>query len=295
MAIGNSFGQRISQGIQGNFTGKSTGAYLVSADANGTMQWQDLATFTEAIQDIVGGFTAASARIIPTYNDAGNAISFDLGINSITGNYLAQIAALTIKGNPTNAFANQADITFSVDGGVLSRSGTALVTALINSSNIAAGAVSYGKIQNVAANSLVGNLSGSAAAPTDISISSLRNALNSSTIVTATAQTISPGNRYIPNNIAEVVFSLPTTSAVGDSFNITGYGSGGWRMNQTVAGQTQTMTGISTTAGITSANIGTIRSGNGQPYSAASWICVSASPIIWLVVPEIGDAFRIDE
>lgn len=296
MAIGNILGQRLAQGMRGDFTGKSIGAYLVSTDANGTMQWQDTATFNENIQDVVGSFVGSSTRIVPTYNDTSNTLTFDIAANSITGSQLGQIPGLSVRGNATNATANQSDITFTADGQVLVRSGTTLTTALIGSSNISNSAISLAKIVNIGAGTVLANLTGASAAPTAVTTAQLKAALlNIPTIVTGTTQTISAGAKYIANNAAEIVFSLPLTSVVGDFFEIIGYGGGGYRVNQTVAGQLQIFTGISTTAGITSGNTGTIRSGSGEHFASAYWVCVSISPITWLCVPGVGTAWRIDE
>ena len=56
------------------------------------------------------------------------------------------------------------------------------------------------------------------------------------TEVTGTSQAISVNNGYIANNASQVVFSLPTTCAVGDRFFVKGKGAGGWKISQ-AAGQ----------------------------------------------------------
>lgn len=56
-------------------------------------------------------------------------------------------------------------------------------------------------------------------------------------VVTGTTQQIANSNGYIPRNVAQTVFTLPTVAAVGQSFQIRGYpGSGGWKIVQ-AAGQ----------------------------------------------------------
>lgn len=52
------------------------------------------------------------------------------------------------------------------------------------------------------------------------------------TTVTGTSQTISAENGYISNNAALITFTLPSTASVGDTFQIVGLGSGGWKIAQ---------------------------------------------------------------
>lgn len=296
MATGNILGQRLAQGIKGDFTGKAAGAYLTSIDANGTMAWESPATYLEKLQDTVAGFTSQSARIFPVYDDVANTLSFDITNNSIDGSKLTQIAPLTIKGNPTNTLSNQADITFATDFGVLTRNGNTLTTALIVGNNIAGGAIGLAKIANIGANTVLANLTGGNAPPTATPVSTLKSALlDVLLIVTGTTQVIATGTTYIANSATEIVFSLPLTSVVGDYFQIIGYGVGGFRVNQTVAGQFQSFTGIATTPGITAGVAGTIRSGIGEHFASAYWACVSVAPITWLCVPGVGTAWRVDE
>lgn len=46
--------------------------------------------------------------------------------------------------------------------------------------------------------------------------------------VSGTTQQMVTNTGYIPTNSALTTFTLPTTSAVGDNIEITGYGTGGW-------------------------------------------------------------------
>lgn len=66
--------------------------------------------------------------------------------------------------------------------------------------------------------------------------------------VTGTTQTIAANTNYIANNAAPVVFTLPATAAVGDTFTITGKGAGGWQIAQN-AGQTIYFGDVATTTG----------------------------------------------
>jgi hypothetical protein len=313
MATGTSFNNILRSGIKIDLPNKAPGAVVVSADANGSLSYLPLGAngsflgvnsgslsyidFTEAAQDAIGSLITASGRITPTYNDTSNTLTLDINPGSINGSHLAQATALSIRGNPTNASANQSDIAFATDGGVLMRSGTTLTTALIQTANIANAAVTYSKIQNIAANSLVGNLSGSAAAPTNISINSLREALRDLLIsVTGATQAITAGSTYIANNpTAEIIFTLPSTAIVGDSFFVIGRGAGGWRVNQSVAGQSQICGTIATTPGVTSGLLGTVRNWTGEFVNFVQWVCVNtATSIEWYVLPLVGN-LRIDE
>lgn len=72
--------------------------------------------------------------------------------------------------------------------------------------------------------------------------------------VTGTTQTIAVNTGYIANNASLVVFTLPSTAAVGDLITVVGKGAGGWKIAQGasqiiqftsggVAGANQTTTG----------------------------------------------------
>ncbi len=255
MAIGNSFNNRLVQGVRADLTGKGIGAIPYSTDANGSLAYLPLGannTFVgniggvlgtydlvENVHDIVGTLIQDTSIISRTYDDAGNTLSLGIKNNAIT----------------------------------------------------------FSRIQQIPANSLIGNPTGGTANPTQITFSDLRSILNAAPVlVTTITQTIVAGNKYIANNIAEIVFSLPATAAVGDGFEIYGKkGSGGWRVNQVVAGQSQVVGVFETTPGITAGLVGTVRSGNGEPTSIAEWICTSISPSIeWMVISSLGN-LRIDE
>jgi len=65
---------------------------------------------------------------------------------------------------------------------------------------------------------------------------------------TTTAQTLQPWDKYYANNAAQVVFTLPTSAAVGTELEVAGLGAGGWRIAQN-AGQQILGRNISTTVG----------------------------------------------
>ena len=68
------------------------------------------------------------------------------------------------------------------------------------------------------------------------------------TVVSGTTQTASKTNNYVANNASQVVFTLPSTSAVGDYFSVIGKGAGGWKIAQ-LASQQVHMGANNTTAG----------------------------------------------
>jgi hypothetical protein len=67
--------------------------------------------------------------------------------------------------------------------------------------------------------------------------------------VTGTSQAIVKSNGYVANNVSRVIFTLPASAAIGDTFKITGKGTGGWRIAQN-AGQTVYFGIGSTTTGV---------------------------------------------
>jgi len=54
--------------------------------------------------------------------------------------------------------------------------------------------------------------------------------------VTGTTQTIAANTRYFANNVALVTFTIPATFPKGKTFQVSGYGAGGWQIQQSVAG-----------------------------------------------------------
>ena len=56
------------------------------------------------------------------------------------------------------------------------------------------------------------------------------------TEVTGTTQTMAVDNAYIANNASQVVFTLPSTAAVGKVVRVSGKGAGGWKIAQNASG-----------------------------------------------------------
>ena len=104
--------------------------------------------------------------------------------------------------------------------------------------------------------------------------------------VTGTTQTIAVNTGYIADNAAKVVFTLPATAALGDTFYITGKasaGTAGWQLKQN-ASQQIFFGSSSTTAGTG----GSLTSTNQLDSIRA--VCVTAgASTIWNIICSIGN------
>ena len=72
--------------------------------------------------------------------------------------------------------------------------------------------------------------------------------------VAATSASLTVNNGYIPTSATRTQFTLPVSASPGQSVKITGYGSGGWVINQN-AGQTIYFTGLVNTTPGTAGNV----------------------------------------
>lgn len=90
--------------------------------------------------------------------------------------------------------------------------------------------------------------------------------------VTSTTQTLQPNYGYIAasDNVNPLVFTLPTTSALGANYSIIGKGAGGWQIAQN-AGQNIQIGSTSTTVGVT----GSISSTN--QFDSLTLVCTTAN------------------
>jgi len=116
----------------------------------------------EEAQDAVGNILVDGTTIDFTYNDATPSITAEVINNSISNAKIRQGAARSVIGVTGNALANVADIQGTTDQVLrVNGAGTALAFGQVATGGIADDAVTYGKIQNVAANNvLLGNDSG---------------------------------------------------------------------------------------------------------------------------------------
>lgn len=121
---------------------------------------------------------------------------------------------------------------------------TSSLTGTIATSQIAASAVTYAKIQNETASTLLGNPTGSSAAPSEITLgtglSFSGSVLNSTgsfapmptVVVTGTSQAAATNTAYVTNNSGLCTVTIPSTIAVGDELRVIGLGAGGWKIAQ---------------------------------------------------------------
>jgi hypothetical protein len=104
--------------------------------------------------------------------------------------------------------------------------------------------------------------------------------------VTGTTQTIVTNTGYIANNAAQVVFTLPATANLGDTFYITGngpVGTAGWQLKQN-ASQQVFFGSLATTAGTG----GSLTSTN-QLDSIRAVCVVAGASTIWNIIQSIGN------
>ncbi len=94
--------------------------------------------------------------------------------------------------------------------------------------------------------------------------------------ITGTTQAMSQDQGYVPNNAAQVVFSLPVTASFGTIINIVGKGAGGWKVTQN-AGQNIQLGSTSSTVGAA----GYIESTN--QFDSIELLCTTANTT-WTVI-----------
>lgn len=82
----------------------------------------------------------------------------------------ANMAALTIKGNATNAAAAPTDIAATTDGHVMRRAGTALGFGTVTTDGVADAAITNAKLADMAANSVKVRAAATAGVPSDLAV-----------------------------------------------------------------------------------------------------------------------------
>ena len=85
---------------------------------------------------------------------------------------------------------------------------------------------------------------------------------------------------YVANNGSQVVFTLPSTAAIGNKVAVSGKGAGKWRISQN-AGQTIHYGANDTTTGASGYLTGDIQ------YACVELVCITANTD-WVVVNSIG-------
>lgn len=131
-------------------TSANSFATTIANNAVTTAKINNSAVTYAKIQDVTG------SRLLGNYNAGANApVEIQPG------------ATLAFALNVIQTVAMTGDVTTAANSFATTIANNAVTTAKINNA-----AVTYAKIQNVAANSVIGNNTGSAAAPTDIAISS---------------------------------------------------------------------------------------------------------------------------
>ncbi len=99
---------------------------------------------------------------------SGGGTAWTVDANAVTNTKLADMAALTVKDNATNASADPSDIAAAVDGQVLRRSGTTLGFGQVVAAGIANDAVDNTKLANMAANTVKVRNAATAGDPADL-------------------------------------------------------------------------------------------------------------------------------
>jgi hypothetical protein len=100
------------------------------------------------------------------------------------------------------------------------------------------------------------------------------------TEVTGTSQTVAVGGRYIANNASLVTFTLPTTAAVGTTFELCGSGAGLYEIAYTT-NQLLHLGNVSstTTSGKVTAT---------HRYDSIKFVCITAN-LVWNAISAVGN------
>jgi len=140
--------------LSGGSLTSTAGTFYQTMRDNGTGETQRAA---------LNFISSASVSVLLTDDLANNETeaAFAIPNNGVTNALLRQSAGLSVIGRSANTTGNVADITAANDAEVLRRSGTTLGFGTVATAGITDDAVTYAKLQNVAANNvLLGNDNG---------------------------------------------------------------------------------------------------------------------------------------
>lgn len=106
--------------------------------------------------------------------------------------------------------------------------------------------------------------------------------INATVTVTGTSQQMVANGIYIASNSGLVTLTLPTVAAVGSTIEVTGFGSGGWRISQNANQQIIFGNIPPTTVGVGGYMVSTDR------YDCVKLRCLTAN-LVWTVVAPQGN------
>ena len=161
-------------------------------------------------------------------------------------------------------------------GGMVTLTGPVTGSGLgIVATSITAGAITLVDMANLAANSIIGNNTGSPATPIALTVAQVQSMLSIGPPLwvnqTTASVTISPNTNYVINAGASLVtLTIPVTFPFGATFGIVGLSSGGWQVAQS-AGQSIVAGNDTTTVGATGFLASTLATDN------ISAVCTSAN------------------
>ncbi|WP_148285234.1 hypothetical protein [Flavobacterium sp. B17] len=202
--------------------------------------WQKISTGNTVSTTLASGniLVGSSSNVATAVSPTGDVTISNTGVTSIgagkvTNSQMASAAALTVKGNATNAAASPTDISAGTDGYVLRRSGTALGFGTVATAGIADGAVTAAKLNQMSATSgQVLGWNGTAWTPTANGVSTT---LNSGNILVGNA-----------SNVATAV--TPTGDVTISNTGVTSIGAGKVTNSQMANSAALTVKGNATNA-----------------------------------------------
>jgi hypothetical protein len=163
--------------VEDGATADQTPAEIASMQQN----WRGAGT--ETLIAATGALQAAAASGVPD-GDKGDITVTNSGAtwvidnNTITNAKAADMAALSVKTNPTNGVADPQDVVASADGQVFRRSGTSLGFGTVVTAGIADTAVTNAKLANVSTATIKGRTTAGSGAPEDLTASQVRTLIN---------------------------------------------------------------------------------------------------------------------